>query len=102
MYRIVAKFQMTGSVQDKNKIHKLLFLLDEIWFTLSKHVNSQNNRHWCFKNLLAVHDISLFDLRVRVGWSECTYSQGPMLFEETSYFKLHQAKLFTAEKREKL
>jgi hypothetical protein len=58
---------MTGSLQDKNKIHKLLFLLDEIWFTLSKHANSQNNINWCFKNLLAVHDIPLFDLTSQ-GW----------------------------------
>ena len=36
------------------------------------------------------------------GQSECTNSQGPMLFEETSYIKLNQAKLFTAvtERRE--
>jgi len=30
------------------------------------------------------------------GQSECTNSQGPMLFEKTSYIKLILAKLFTA------
>jgi hypothetical protein len=81
---------MTGSLLDK-----LLFLLDEIWFILSKHVNSQNNTHRCFKNLPAVHDIPLCDFTVRVEWPECTNSRGPMQFGETSYIKLILAKLFT-------
>jgi hypothetical protein len=35
------------------------------------------------------------------GQSESTNSQGPMLFEETSYIKLNQAKLFTAVREER-
>jgi len=66
MYRVVEKFWMTGSMLYKSKIHKLLFLLDETWFTWSKHVKSQNDNgvikiSWQCMTFLYLNS-------VRVGW----------------------------------
>lgn len=56
---------------DKNKIQKRMFALDEASLALSKNVNSQNNRFWCYKNTCAVYKIPLSDHKVRVC---CTVS----------------------------
>lgn len=41
LYKIVKKLWTTGSFLNQNKIHKLLFLLEEVWFILSKSVPAE-------------------------------------------------------------
>jgi hypothetical protein len=49
-----------------------------------------------------VHDLALLDSESGLGGqSECTNSQGPLMFKETSYIKLILAKLFTAVTEER-
>jgi hypothetical protein len=43
---------------------KLMFYYDKAWYTVSRYVNSQNNRNWRTENPYAVHDEH--DLKVGV------------------------------------
>ena len=52
---------MTGSVLDRNRVWKLVFVLDEAWFTLSGNVNSQHIL--MLMKIPAVHVVPLHDLK---------------------------------------
>jgi len=43
MYGILGSFQMLGSVLHKSKIQEPVFLLNQAWFALSRHINGPNN-----------------------------------------------------------
>jgi len=52
IYRSAEKFWTRDSVQDIKKTQKLgVFSFAKACFTLGMTVNSQNNKHWCYKNL---------------------------------------------------
>jgi hypothetical protein len=60
-----------------------MFALDEACLTLSRNLNSQNNRWWCYKNPCAVYKIPLSDDRVRVYCAVSAHKIiGPAFFEE--------------------
>jgi 1-aminocyclopropane-1-carboxylate deaminase/D-cysteine desulfhydrase-like pyridoxal-dependent ACC family enzyme len=43
-YRRVETCRVTGSLPAKNKIRKLVFFVDDAWFTLSRNVEGKSNR----------------------------------------------------------
>jgi hypothetical protein len=45
---------------------ELTLYSDEVWFTLSGYVNSQNSKYWSIGNPHAAHKVPLHDLRVGV------------------------------------
>jgi hypothetical protein len=59
---------------------------------LLRNVNGQINRYWCFKNPLAVHEVSLDDLKVKIRSALNAHKiTGTAFFEETNsdcYVKL--------------
>jgi hypothetical protein len=60
-----------------------MFFSDGAWFTLNGNVNSQNNGYWCSENCLAVYEVPVHDLKVRV-WnavSMCKITM-PVFFKE--------------------
>jgi hypothetical protein len=40
---------ITGSVMVKNTLPFISFILVDLWVTVSRKVNSQNNRRWCYE-----------------------------------------------------
>lgn len=68
-----------------------MFYFDEVWFTLSDYVNSQNHKYSSTKNFHAVHKVPLHDLKV---WVWCAIRAWritrPMFFKNNSkcYVKL--------------
>lgn len=48
------KYQITGAVLKRNKIHLLGFFLYHAWLTLNKNIKNQNNKHWCYENRYTV------------------------------------------------
>jgi hypothetical protein len=43
---------------------ELMFYSDEVWYTLSGYMNSQDNRYWSTENPHAVYEVPLHDLKV--------------------------------------
>jgi hypothetical protein len=56
-YRIVKKFQITGSVLNKNKIQNLVLYLDGACISSRRHLNIQNNKCWYCENHHEVHEV---------------------------------------------
>ena len=85
-------FWMTDSMLDKNKIWKLVFFLDEAWFTLSTNIHSQSNKYWCYGNSSKVHEVPLYDRKVRI-WVWCALSMhkitGPFFSQRNKFQPIH-------------
>lgn len=60
----------------KSKLWEFFFL--DAWFILCSQVNSQNNRCWCYENLMFMK-FPLYDLKVQWIWAKL---QGPCLFKK--------------------
>lgn len=67
---------ITGSVLDKNKIQKLVFLGYAL-LILRGNVNKESNGYWCYKNPHTVREVSIIS-----SWSAVSASKiiGPMFF----------------------
>jgi hypothetical protein len=50
----------------------LVYFLDEAWFHLSDHVNTQNNRHWSLENPGLIQELSLYNNEVGIWCSIST------------------------------
>jgi hypothetical protein len=54
------------SVYDGMVVPDLVFYTDEAWFHLSDYANSQNNRYWSAENPHSIHELPLYDVKIRV------------------------------------
>jgi hypothetical protein len=46
---------------------ELTFNSDKAWFTLSRYVNSQNNRYWYTEVHHAIQEVPVHDVKVKCG-----------------------------------
>jgi len=47
--------------------HNFMPILDEVWFTLSENMNTENDESCCYKNVSVFCDIPLLDLKLGSG-----------------------------------
>jgi hypothetical protein len=60
-------------------------VLDEVWFTLSENMNTENDGSCCYKNVHAFCDIPLLDFKIGVWYTlNACKIIGTILFEETN------------------
>jgi len=63
---------VTATVLDRNKLQEFVFFLHEECFSCSGNVNSKNERHQCYENVLAVYEVPLYALKFREWcWGAC-------------------------------
>jgi hypothetical protein len=60
-------------------------VLDEVWFTLSENMNTENDRSCCYKNVHVFHEIPVLDFKIGVWYTlNACKIIGTIWFEETN------------------
>lgn len=76
MQNIGKILKVTAAVLDSYKLQEFAFFLDEENFLWSGNVNSKNERHQCYENVLAVYEVPLYALKIGEWcWGACVLTK---------------------------